>query len=94
MSFKVALNFEDGVTRVIECNDGETIRFQGTWFLNCTQVTPLHLSRMFHQVQITLNHTTQAIVVGMDLHRQLVILCAKITGQRKIKILMSSMEFF
>ena len=25
MSFKVALNFEDGVTRVIECNDGETV---------------------------------------------------------------------
>lgn len=25
MSFKVALNFEDGVTRVIECNDDETV---------------------------------------------------------------------
>lgn len=25
MSFKVALNFEDGVTRVIDCNDGETV---------------------------------------------------------------------
>ena len=46
MSYNIALNFEDGVTRVITCNEGETV-LDNCMGSGSTGVAALNLNRKF-----------------------------------------------